>query len=305
MVRLPNKRCSQYAERTVLVKISVQGDWGGAAAAGHTQHASNDHVRRAGDRRTVTLAVVWRAHRRPGPPLPACRRRVVEEALAVIAHGSNALTMRRCCPRKSPSPAPSTTTSRSKQQLQDLVLDGVLAVDLDLDPLWAGPSGSSSWPTGFAECSRPIRSGWHPQDPRPAGTQLLAGRGLPWAAADGRVVDREAGLAFFLLLDYTIGAAVSSPASVNELRVRGQPPKPAAPVLPLLLTASRPGRPGRHLGRQPRQRVQRRPAGPGRWAGTQGTPPPTGAQETANHHPAKTSTLTADNQWRHTKEGTR
>jgi hypothetical protein len=33
--------------------------------------------------------------------------------------------------------------------------------------------------------------------------------------------DREAGLAFFLLLDYTIGFAVNSPAtSVNEQRVR-------------------------------------------------------------------------------------
>ena len=35
--------------------------------------------------------------------------------------------------------------------------------------------------------------------------------------------DREAGLAFFLLLDYTIGFAVSTPAtSVNEQRVRDQ-----------------------------------------------------------------------------------
>src|SRR4029450_33272 len=35
--------------------------------------------------------------------------------------------------------------------------------------------------------------------------------------------DRQAGLAFFLLLDYTIGFAVSTPAtSVNEQRVRDQ-----------------------------------------------------------------------------------
>jgi len=37
----------------------------------------------------------------------------------------------------------------------------------------------------------------------------------------GRAADREAGLAFFLLVDYTIGFTVSSPrTSVNEQRVR-------------------------------------------------------------------------------------
>src|SRR5215216_6514817 len=64
------------------------------------------------------------------------RERVVEEALTVIAHdGANALTMRRLAARLGVVPGALYNHVRNKQQLHDLLLDGVLAeVDLDLDP---------------------------------------------------------------------------------------------------------------------------------------------------------------------------
>src|SRR5829696_7635193 len=102
------------------------------------------------------------------------RERVVTEALTVIAEdGVQALTMRRLATRLGVVPGAVYHHVRNKQQLQDLVLDNVLAEAL-LAPLQAA--------------------------------------GFP---------DREAGLAFSLLVDYTIGFAVSSPrTSINEQRVR-------------------------------------------------------------------------------------
>ena len=56
------------------------------------------------------------------------RERVVEEALAVIAHdGANALTMRSLATRLGVVPGALYNHVRNKQQLQDLVLDNVLA----------------------------------------------------------------------------------------------------------------------------------------------------------------------------------
>src|SRR4029434_4441130 len=64
------------------------------------------------------------------------RERVVAEALAVIAHdGANALTMRRLAARLGVVPGALYRHVRNKQQLHDLVLDGVLAeVDTNVDP---------------------------------------------------------------------------------------------------------------------------------------------------------------------------
>ena len=101
--------------------------------------------------------------------------------------------------------------------------------------------------------------------------------------------DREAGLAFFLLLDYpALGFAVSSPAtSVNELRVHGQPPEasstsssaPAPDRFPALVAL------GEHIWVDNRdERFWRRPAGPGRWAGTRKERPTDRRPETANRH---------------------
>jgi AcrR family transcriptional regulator len=153
------------------------------------------------------------------------RERVVKEALAVIAHdGAQALTMRRLAARLGVVPGALYHHVRNKQQLQDLLLDGVLAeVDLDLDPAlgWTGQLKV------LAQRLRQVLED-HPgvagilktRDPLGPHSLALAEAflGPLQAAAFG---DREAGLAFFLLLDYTIGFAVSSPSiSVNEQRVR-------------------------------------------------------------------------------------
>jgi AcrR family transcriptional regulator len=153
------------------------------------------------------------------------RERVVEEALAVIAHdGANALTMRRLATRLGVVPGALYNHVRNKQQLQDLLLDGVLAeVELDLDP-------SLAWTEQLKVLAHRLRQVLeaHPgvagilktRDPLGPNSLALAEAFLGPLQAAG-FGDRDAGLAFFLLLDYTIGFAVSSPAtSVNEQRVR-------------------------------------------------------------------------------------
>jgi TetR/AcrR family tetracycline transcriptional repressor len=153
------------------------------------------------------------------------RERVVAEALAVIAHdGANALTMRRLAARLGVVPGALYHHVRNKQQLQDLVLDGVLAeVDLDLDP-------DLGWTEQLKLLAHRLRRVLeaHPgvagilktRDPLGPHSLALAEAFLGPLQMAG-FGDREAGLGFFLLVDYTIGFAVSSPAtSVNEQRVR-------------------------------------------------------------------------------------
>jgi AcrR family transcriptional regulator len=155
------------------------------------------------------------------------RERVVEEALAVIAHdGAQALTMRRLAARLGVVPGALYHHVRNKQQLQDLLLDGVLAeVDLDLDP-------SLGWTEQLKVLAHRLRQVLeaHPgiagilktRDPLGPHSLALAEAFLSPLQTAG-FADREAGPAFFLLLDYTIGFAVSTPAtSVNEQRVRDQ-----------------------------------------------------------------------------------
>ena len=153
------------------------------------------------------------------------RERVVEGALAVIAHdGANALSMRRLAARLGVVPGALYNHVRNKQQLHDLLLDGVLAeVDLDLDP-------ALGWTEKLKVLAHRIRQVLedHPgvagilktRDPLGPHSLALAEAFLSPLQTAG-FGDREAGLAFFLLLDYTIGFAVNSPAtSVNEQRVR-------------------------------------------------------------------------------------
>ena len=153
------------------------------------------------------------------------RERVVEGALAVIAHdGANALSMRRLAARLGVVPGALYNHVRNKQQLHDLLLDGVLAeVDLDLDP-------ALGWTEKLKVLAHRLRQVLedHPgvagilktRDPLGPHSLALAEAFLSPLQTAG-FGDREAGLAFFLLLDYTIGFAVSSPAtSANELRVR-------------------------------------------------------------------------------------
>ena len=153
------------------------------------------------------------------------RERVVAEALAVIAHdGAEALTMRRLAARLGVVPGALYHHVGNKQRLQDLVLDNVLAdVDLDLDP-------TLGWTEQLKLLAHRLRQVLedHPgvagilktRDPLGPHSLALAEAFLGPLRAAG-FGDREAGLAFFLLVDYTIGFAVSGPpTSVNEQRVR-------------------------------------------------------------------------------------
>jgi AcrR family transcriptional regulator len=156
---------------------------------------------------------------------PAHRQRVVAEALTVIAEdGVQALTMRRLAARLGVVPGALYHHVGNKQQLQDLLLDGVLAeVDLDLDP-------SLAWTEQLKILAHRLRQVLeaHPgiaailktSDPLGPHSLALAEAFLSPLQTAG-FADRQAGLAFFLLVDYTIGFAVSTPAtSVNEQRVR-------------------------------------------------------------------------------------
>jgi TetR/AcrR family tetracycline transcriptional repressor len=153
------------------------------------------------------------------------RERVVAEALAVIAQdGAQALTMRGLAARLGVVPGALYHHVGNKQQLQDLLLDGVLAeVDVHLDP-------SLGWPDQLKLLAHRLRQVLedHPgvaailktRDPLGPHSLALAEAFLAPLQAAG-FGDREAGLAFFLLVDYTVGFAVSSPrTSINEQRVR-------------------------------------------------------------------------------------
>jgi AcrR family transcriptional regulator len=153
------------------------------------------------------------------------RERVAAEALAVIAQdGIHALTMRRLAARLGVVPGALYHHVRNKQQLHDLVLDGVLAeVDVQLDP-------ALGWTETLKLLAHRLRQVLeaHPgvagilktRDPLGPHSLALAEAFLGPLQAAG-FGDREAGLAFFVLVDYTIGFAVSgTPTSVNEQRLR-------------------------------------------------------------------------------------
>jgi TetR/AcrR family tetracycline transcriptional repressor len=158
-------------------------------------------------------------------PPQLTRERVVAEALTVIAHdGANALTMRGLAARLGVVPGALYHHVRNKQQLQDLVLDNVLAeVDLHLDHslAWTGQLKVLAHRLRQVLEARPGVAGiLKTRDPLGPHSLALAEAFLGPLQAAG-FADREAGLAFFVLVDYTIGFAVSSPAtSVNEQRVR-------------------------------------------------------------------------------------
>jgi AcrR family transcriptional regulator len=156
---------------------------------------------------------------------PLTRQRVVTEALTIIAEDdSEALTMRTLAARLGVVPGALYRHVRNKEQLQDLVLDGVLAeVDCGVDP-------SLPWTERIKLLAHRLRAVLedHPgvaallklRDPLGPHSLALAEAFLSPLHAAG-FPDREAGLAFFLLVDYTIGFAVASTrTSVNEQRVR-------------------------------------------------------------------------------------
>jgi AcrR family transcriptional regulator len=152
------------------------------------------------------------------------RERVVAEALLVIAAaGVDGLSMRALATRLGVVPAALYRHVRNKEQLHDLVLDGVLAeVDCQLDHTLA-------WTEQLKILAHRLRTVLenHPgiaallktRDPLGPHSLALAeaflaplhGAGLPAP---------EAGLAFSLLYDYTLGFALNGPTSINEQRVR-------------------------------------------------------------------------------------
>jgi TetR/AcrR family tetracycline transcriptional repressor len=153
------------------------------------------------------------------------RERVVAEALAVIAQdGAHALTMRSLAARLGVVPGALYHHVGNKQQLHDLVLDSVLAeIDVHTDP-------SLAWTDQLKILATRLRQVLeaHPgvagilktRDPLGPHSLALAEAFLGPLQAAG-FGDRQAGLAFFLLVDYTVGFAVSSPrTSINEQRVR-------------------------------------------------------------------------------------
>jgi AcrR family transcriptional regulator len=152
-------------------------------------------------------------------------RRVGTESLAVNAQdGVPAQTMRALAARLGVVPGALYHHVGNKQQLQDLLLDGVLAeVDFHTDP-------SLAWTEQLKILAHRLRQVLeaHPgvaailktRDPLGPHSLALAEALLAPLQAAG-FADREAGLAFSLLVDYTVGFAVSSsPTSVNEQRVR-------------------------------------------------------------------------------------
>jgi AcrR family transcriptional regulator len=158
-------------------------------------------------------------------PRTLTRERVVAEALTLIAQeGVEALTMRALGARLGVVPGALYRHVRSKEQLQDLIVDGVLAeVDCDVDH-------ALPWTEQIKALAHRLRKVLenHPgvagllktRDPLgPHSLALAEAFLLPLHHA--RFSHREAGHAFFLILDYTIGFEVSSPRiSVNEQRVQ-------------------------------------------------------------------------------------
>ena len=153
------------------------------------------------------------------------QERVVAEALTLIAQdGLAALTMRALSARLGVVPGALYRHVRSKDQLQDLLVDSVLA-EVDCDINHALP-----WTEQIKVLAHRLRNvlNNHPgvagllktRDPLgPHSLALAEAVLLPLHAAG--FPHREAGLAFFLVVDYTIGFEVSNThTSVNEQRVQ-------------------------------------------------------------------------------------
>jgi AcrR family transcriptional regulator len=152
------------------------------------------------------------------------RERVVAEALTLIAQdGVAALTMRALSGRLGVVPGALYRHVRGKDQLQDLIVDGVLAeVDCDINH-------SLPWTEQIQLLAHRLRNVLknHPgvagllktRDPLGPHSLVLAEAVLLPLHAAG-FPHREAGLAFFLIVDYTIGFEVSNTRSVNEQRVQ-------------------------------------------------------------------------------------
>jgi AcrR family transcriptional regulator len=152
------------------------------------------------------------------------REHVVAGALRLIAaQGLEALTMRTLAAHLGVVPGALYRHVRSKEQLQDLIVDGVLAeVDCDI-------SQAPSWTEQIAVLAHRLRNVLtsHPgvagllktRDPLGPHSLALAEAVLRPLHTAG-FGNRQAGLAFFLIIDYTVGFEVRHTSdSVNEQRV--------------------------------------------------------------------------------------
>ncbi len=152
------------------------------------------------------------------------RERVVAEALAIIsADGVGALSMRALAARLGVVPGALYRHVRSKEQLYDLILDGVLAeVDCHADQ-------SLSWTGQVAALAQRLRTvlEGHPgiagllktRDPLSPHSLALAEAFLAPLDAAG-LPKRQAARAFRLIYDYTLGFALSDPTTPSEQRVQ-------------------------------------------------------------------------------------
>jgi len=152
------------------------------------------------------------------------RERVVAEALTVIStDGAGALSMRALATRLGVVPAALYRHVRSKEELRDFVVDGVLAeVDCQADRTLA-------WTDQVKVLAHRLRAVLedHPgiagllktRDPLGPHSLALAEALLAPLQAAG-LPERETALAFSLIYDYTLGFALSDRTTVNEQRVQ-------------------------------------------------------------------------------------
>ncbi len=152
------------------------------------------------------------------------RERVIAEALTVIgADGAGALSVRGLAARLGVVPAALYRHVRNKEQLRDLVVDGVLAeVDCQVDH-------SLAWNEQVKVLAHRLRAVLedHPsiagllktRDPLGPHSLALAEAFLVPLQAAG-LPARETALAFSLIYDYTLGFALSDRTTVNEQRVQ-------------------------------------------------------------------------------------
>jgi AcrR family transcriptional regulator len=150
------------------------------------------------------------------------RERVVAEALAVIsADGVEALSMRALATRLGVVPGALYRHVRSKEQLQDLVLDGVLAeVDCQVDDSlgWAEQVGTLAQRLRTVLENHPGVAGLlKARDPLSPHSLALAEAFLT-ALRVAELPDHQTALAFRLVYDYTLGFAISDRTAAGEQR---------------------------------------------------------------------------------------
>ena len=152
------------------------------------------------------------------------RERVVAEALAIIgAGGVDALGMRALAARLGVVPGALYRHVRSKEQLCDLVVDGVLA-EVDCrpgrSPGWAGQVKVLAGRLRAVLESHPGIAGLlKTRDPLGPHSLALAEAFLAPLQQAG-LPARQTALAFSLIYDYTLGFALSDRTTVNEQRVQ-------------------------------------------------------------------------------------